>query len=177
VLRATGGLAWTIVRPCAVYGPRDRGFLPLFRMGRRGFFLVPSNPATAFTLIHVDDLVRAVLLAASEPRALGETLFIGHAVPRSGDDLLRAIAAAEGRAFRPVRVPAPLFTAAARLGDLAWKAGVKPLIDSGRLVELRAAGFVCAVDRAREVLGFSAATDLETGVAATARWYREQGWI
>lgn len=176
VLRATQDLAWTILRPCAVFGPRDRGFLPLFRMGRRGFFLVPSSPATSFTLIHIADLARAVLLAADDERAKGETLFVGHARARTGDDLLRAIAAAEGRSFRPVRVPAPLFTATARLGDLCWKMGIKPLVDSGRLVELRAKGFVCSVDRAREVLGFEAEIDLEPGIAETARWYRAHGW-
>ncbi len=177
VLRATPGLSWTILRPCAVYGPRDRGFLPLFRMGQHGFFLVPSSPATAYTLIHVRDLVRAVLLAAESDRADGDTLFIGHSQPRTGDDLMRAIASAAGRPFRPFRIPGPLFTAAARAGDLAWKAGLRPLVDSGRLVELRARGFVCAVDRAREVLGFDAAIDLQAGVDETTRWYREHGWL
>lgn len=177
VMRGTDGLAWTVLRPCAVYGPYDRGFLPLFRMARRGLFLVPSSPSTSFTLIHVSDLVRAVRLAAESTAAVGETCFIGHPVPHTGDDLLRAIAAAEGRPCRPVRVPAPLIAAAARLGDLAWRVGVQPMVDSGRLVELRAQGFVCAVDRARTVLGFTAAIDLDEGIAATARWYRAEGWI
>lgn len=177
VLRATPGLSWTILRPCAVYGPRDRGFLPLHRMGQHGFFLVPSSPDTAYTLIHVSDLVRAILLAAESDRAVGETLFVGHAQPRTGDELMRLIASAAGRPFRPFRIPGPLFTAAALAGDLAWKAGLRPLVDSGRLVELRARGFVCAVDRAREVLGFEASIDLPAGVADTARWYREHGWL
>ncbi|MGC4085313.1 MAG: NAD(P)-dependent oxidoreductase [Vicinamibacterales bacterium] len=177
VLQATAGLAWTILRPCAVFGPRDRGFLPLFRMARYGFFLVPSDPATPFTLIYIDDVVRAVRLAAESDRALGETFFIGHPQARTGDDVLRAIAMGQGRAFRPLRVPGLLFTAAARIGDLCWRLGVRPMVDSGRLVELRARGFVCNVDRARDVLGFSAATDLESGIDETARWYRANGWL
>ena len=56
---------WTILRPCAVYGPRDRGFLPLFRLARRGLTFLATPPATSFTLLFIDDLVKAILLAAT----------------------------------------------------------------------------------------------------------------
>lgn len=175
IVQASTG-PWTILRPCAVYGPRDYGFLPLFRLVRRGLSLVPARPDAAFTLIFINDLVRAIRLATELDAAIGKTLFVGHPEPRTGSDVVRTIAAAEGRRFRPLRLPASAFTAAAAFGDLLWKVGVTPMIDSGRLVELRAEGFVCSVDRAREVIGFTAETPFEEGVAATGRWYREQGW-
>jgi nucleoside-diphosphate-sugar epimerase len=176
-VRAIDRLRWVILRPSAVYGPLDRGFLPLFRMASRGLFLVPSGQGASFTLIHIADLTRAVRLAAESPRAEGETMFVGHPNPQSGADVLRAIAAALARPFRPRHIPAVLMTAAAKAGDLSWKVGVKPLVDSGRLVELRARGFVCSVDRVRQVLGFEATRDLQEGIAETARWYRDRGWI
>jgi nucleoside-diphosphate-sugar epimerase len=177
VVRTTADLRWVILRPCAVYGPRDHGFLPLFRMAERGLFLVPTDDRTSFTLVHVSDLVRAVRLAATAGSAVGETLFLGHAQPQTSLDVLRAIARATSRPFKPRHVPAPLFVALAKTGDLLWKLGVEPMVDSGRLAELRAKGFVCSVARARAVLGFEAATDLQDGMAETARWYRAQGWI
>ena len=177
VVRDTADLRWIIVRPSAVYGPRDRGFLPLFRLAKRGLFVVPTAGQTAFTLLYIGDLVRAIRLAAESDAAVGETLFIGHAAPRTGIDLLSAVAAAEGRACRPYFVPRTLVAALAAAGDLAWRLGVKPLVDSSRFAELQAEGFVCSVERARRVLGFVAETPLEEGVALTARWYREQGWI
>jgi len=176
-VRAVDRLRWTILRPSAVYGPLDRGFLPLFRMASRGLFLVPSGQTTSFTLIHVADLTRAVRLAAESTRAEGETLFVGHPDPQTGADVLRAIAAALARPFRPRQLPESLLAAAAAVGDLSWKIGVKPLVDSGRLVELRARGFVCSVDRVRQVLGFEATKDFREGIAETAQWYSERGWI
>ncbi len=176
VVRTADDLRWTILRPCAVFGPRDRGFLPLFRLGRRGVFLVPSRDDMFFTLIHIHDLADAVLRAVEAEHAGGETFFVGHPSPRTGTDVLRAIANAEGRPFAPRRVPRAVFSAAAALGDLSWKLGVKPIVDSGRLRELHASGFVCSVERIREVLGFEAATPVEEGIAETARWYREHGW-
>jgi dihydroflavonol-4-reductase len=177
IVRNEDGLRWTILRPCAVYGPRDRGFLPLFAMGRRGLFFAPSAPAVRFTLIYVADLVRAVAAAVDTDAAIGETLFVGHPDPKSGEEVLRAIAAAEGRPFHLRRVPASVFSALAALGDLYWKLGRKPLVDSGRLAELRSPGFVCSVDRARHVLGFEAQTPLDEGIRLTAAWYRDHGWM
>jgi nucleoside-diphosphate-sugar epimerase len=176
VLRAASDVRWTILRPCAVFGPRDRGFLTLFRMVRRGIFLVPTPADTWFTLIFVGDLVRAVQAAVESGAAIGETFFVGHREPRTGRDLLRAIARAEQRPFRPWPVPAALLSALALCGDFAWKLGVEPLVDSSRLAELRARGFVCSVEHIREVLGFEAQTALEDGVAQTAQWYRDRGW-
>ncbi len=175
IVRASTG-PWTILRPCAVYGPRDRGFLPLFSLVRRGIAVVPSRADTAFTLIFIDDLVRAILLAAEEAGAVGQTMFVGHAQPRTGSDVVRAIAAHEARRVRPVRVPDALFGALAWLGDRLWSLDITPMIDTGRLVELRADGFVCAVDHARAVLGFEAQVPFEEGIARTAAWYRAHGW-
>lgn len=177
VVKDLEGLQWTIVRPSAVYGPRDHGFLPLFRLARRGLFVVPTGGETAFTLIYIVDLVRAMRLAVELDESVGQTLFLGHADPRTGVDVLRAIAKSEGRRFRPHHVPRAVVSALAAVGDLSWRIGIKPLIDSGRLAELHAEGFVCSVERARHLLGFTADTPLEDGVERTARWYREEGWI
>jgi nucleoside-diphosphate-sugar epimerase len=177
VVRTTARTPWTIVRPSAVYGPRDRGFLPLFRLARRGLFVYAAPPTTAFTFVYVEDLVRAILLAAADARAAGETFFIGHSEPSTTDDLLRAVAEAMGKPYRPRFLAPVLLDAAAALGELAWRLGQRPVVDRGRLAELRAEGFVAAADRIRDVLGFVAPTPLAAGIERAARWYRDQRWI
>jgi nucleoside-diphosphate-sugar epimerase len=177
VVRETARTAWTIVRPSAVYGPRDRGFLPLFRMARRGLFLYAAPAATAFTFVYVDDLVDALLRTGSDDRAIGQTFFVGHPDAITTETFLRTIAKAERQSYRP-RVLAPVvLDAAAAVGELAWRLGRQPLIDRGRLAELRSGGFVCSVDRIRDALGFVAPTAIRDGVERTTRWYRESGWI
>src|SRR5262249_9178302 len=83
VVRTGARSGWTIIRPSAVYGPRDRAFLPLFRLASRGVFILVAPPAAQFTLIHIDDLARAIVVAAQQDRALGETLFVGHPRPQT----------------------------------------------------------------------------------------------
>jgi nucleoside-diphosphate-sugar epimerase len=176
-IRSAARVPWTIVRPSAVYGPRDRGFLPLFRLASRGLSPLVTRASTSFTLIYVEDVVGAIVLAASDPRAIGATVFLGHPQPARSDDILKAIAAAMNGRYRPLRVPSLVLQAAAAAGELSWSVGHQPLIDRSRLAELRAEGFVCAVDRARDVLGFTAAVGLTAGAERTARWYRDQGWV
>jgi nucleoside-diphosphate-sugar epimerase len=55
--------------------------------------------------------------------------------------------------------------------------GEAPLRDRARFPALGADGLVGAVDRAREVLGVTAAVRLPDGLARTAQWYRNQGWV
>jgi nucleoside-diphosphate-sugar epimerase len=177
VVRSYARVPWTIVRPSAVYGPRDRQFLPLFRFAARGLFLQAADPTTPYTFIYVDDLTRGVVLAAADEHAAGRTMFLGHPDPLTAEILLRQLATVFGRRYRPRRVPRLALRAAALLGEWSWWFGLEPVLDRARLAELDAEGFVCAVDRARDVLGFSAVVPLQEGVERTARWYRSQGWV
>ena len=176
-IRSAARIPWTILRPSAIYGPRDRGFLQLFKLASRGRFLLVAPPQNAFTLIHVDDAVRAVVDAADHPRAVGETFFVGHPEPQTADAILRQLAQVYGYPYTPRRVPSIAIHALAAAGDLAWRLGVEPMFDSSRRIELNAEGFVCAVDRASERIGFTAATAPAEGLARTAEWYRTERWV
>jgi nucleoside-diphosphate-sugar epimerase len=129
------------------------------------------------TFLYVEDLARAVVLAASDERSSGSTMFLGHPAPTSAGELLETIAEAVGRACRPIRVPRPALRAAATIGDVLWRAGATPLVDSARFQELSSAGFVCSVVRAQTVLGFRARIPLREGIQRTADWYRQRGWL
>jgi nucleoside-diphosphate-sugar epimerase len=177
VVRSDARTPWTILRPTAVYGPRDQQFLPIFRLASRGIFLQVVPASTAFTFVYVEDLARAVVRAAEGGRATGATLFVGHPDPLHAGDLLRILAATFDRRYRPWRVPGFVLRGLAWAGEVRWTLGGEPLLDQARLNELGAEGFVCAVDRARAVLGLSPTVPLRDGLARTAQWYRSQGWV
>jgi nucleoside-diphosphate-sugar epimerase len=177
IVRTEATVPWSIMRPSSVYGPRDRQFLPLFRMAARGVFPLAARPTMPFTLIHVQDLVRATLLASADPKAMGETFFIGHPRAVTTEALLKTLADAFNRQYRPVRVPQAIVSGLALAGAVSWAFGRPPLLDAARVTELRSDGFVCAVDRAREVLGFTASVELPEGIQQTLQWYRDEKWI
>jgi nucleoside-diphosphate-sugar epimerase len=170
VIAGVSGLRWTVIRPAAVYGPRDRQFLPLFQAARRRLLPRPSNAnAFALTFAHVDDVARAIATACSCENIDRETLFIGHPEPASLDVLLRKVAQAVRCSYRPVPVPWWLI----RMG--AWM-GVGGL-SGERLREMTSSGFVCRVERAERRLGFRAAVGLAEGLESTADWYLANHWL
>jgi nucleoside-diphosphate-sugar epimerase len=146
-------------------------------MANRGLFWMVAPPGTPFTMIYVGDLADGVALAAEDARCAGQTLFLGHPLPVTVDDIFRNLARACDRPYQPRHIPAWALRGLARAGDLAWRLGRAPLVDSSRLVEFQAEGFVCAVDRARDAIGFTASTALPEGFDRTLRWYRERGSV
>lgn len=176
VVRNAARVPWIVLRPSAVYGPGDRGLLPLIRLARFGVFPVAAAPSTPFTFVYIDDLTHAVRIAA-ESGMSGEALFVGHQTPVRADAVLRTIATALGRRYRPLPVPRVALQVAAFAGELVWVLGGTPLVDFSRVAELTSAGFVCDVARARARLGYAATVAFPEGLARTVHWYREVGWI
>ena len=177
IVKATPGLRWTILRPGVVYGPGDRAMLPLFKLAQRGVLPLVGRADAAYTFVHVSDLVRTIA-AAIDRAAFGETLFVGHAQPVTGRDILEALQLAVDRSSTVIEVPQALTRLAAAACDLAGHVVGRPLpLNRWRYVELSAQGFVCSVERLRERLGIVAGVELREGLAQTAEWYRRAGWI
>jgi nucleoside-diphosphate-sugar epimerase len=54
-------LQWTILRPSAIYGAGDREMKPLLDLLKNGISVQLSDIDSHFSLIHVDDVARAIL--------------------------------------------------------------------------------------------------------------------
>ena len=169
------GLDWAIVRPPAVYGPGDRETLELFRMARTGLVLLP--PRGRLSVIHVDDLARLLIVLAG--RAEPSRLIVEPHDERPDGWTHREFAKALGNAVgrRPVALATP--RALVRLG-----AALDRLVrrDRARLTPDRAAYFchpdwVVSRGKAPPPDLWRPEVDTERGLADTARWYREQGWL
>ncbi|HTK28983.1 MAG TPA: NAD(P)-dependent oxidoreductase [Vicinamibacterales bacterium] len=170
-VEAVGGLQWTILRPGVVYGDGDHALTPLFAMTRLPIMPVVGGAGTAYTFVHIDDMVRAVV-AAIDRAAAGLTCFVGHPAPVGARALVRAVrAAARSRALL-VPVPSPLVWIAANVCELAGTlAGRELLLSRRRYAEMYAEGFVCRVERLKEELGVAAAVGIDAGLERSAAWY------
>ncbi|MGD8832869.1 MAG: NAD(P)-dependent oxidoreductase, partial [Pseudomonadales bacterium] len=68
VLESFDALRWTVFRPPAVYGPGDTEMRASFGWARRGLVPVPGgNRSQRLSMLHVDDLVAAVLAWLKAP--------------------------------------------------------------------------------------------------------------
>lgn len=170
-------LPLTIVRPSAVFGPRDTDFFAYFQLVQAGVRLELGRGDRWLSLIYIADLVDLCLRALESDAALGHTYF-GCSTSQTQAELSLAIANALNKDTVQVRLPEGV------LGPMKVAAKVQqrflgkpPLLNEQRIADLRERYWLCSGDKARRELGFQARYDLPTAVRETAAWYRENGWL
>ena len=155
-----------IYRPTAVYGPGDKEMRPLFRLMRRGLLLESGTPGARISLIHVSDLVNAILtwLQAGEAQGLFE-LDDGTAGGYRWEDIAAAGEAAWKRRIIHVRVPATLLNCAARANLLLARIlGYPAILTPGKVNEITHENWVCDNTPLTASLGWKPETSLRDGI-------------
>ena len=100
----------SIVRPSLVYGAGVKGNLALMRRGiEQGWFPPIPETENRRSMIHVDDLVRALLLTAENKRANGEIFIVTDGVPHSSREIYDAICQSVGKTVPQWSVPKIVF--------------------------------------------------------------------
>jgi nucleoside-diphosphate-sugar epimerase len=172
-----GAFDVVILRPPAVYGPRDRDLLTFFRMAGRGLLPVPTGPVRTLQMVHVSDLVRAILLAGAGPAARG-IYHVAEEQAYSWHEVMELMAGAVGRQGYIVPLPQRALRAAGALsGALGRLTGTTPIFDRDKARELLAPGWLCETAGAARDFGFRASIPLARGLKETAAWYRGRGWL
>lgn len=180
----SGSVPWTIVRPPTVYGPRDPETLRAFRFARLGVIPQYARPDQELSLVHVEDLARAII-AATAPAGEGRIYFACHPEIATWREAMTAIftAAREalGRTAGPPHfVPIPALLTRAILwilGGAARAAGRATLLSLDKATELLAEAWTCTPAALTRDVGWRAAIDLRTGLPSTAQWYVSHGWL
>ncbi|HVM31745.1 MAG TPA: NAD-dependent epimerase/dehydratase family protein [bacterium] len=168
----------TILRPGAVYGPREKDVLEYFKMVKAGWVLIPGDVGLKVSFVYVDDLVQAILAAGRSPRARGETFFVSDGQSYTWVEYSAVIAKALGRSFRVVRVPMPLVQAAAYLADFkARLTGRASIVSTDKIKEAPGPGWVCSNAKIVRKLGFRPRYDIGRGVQKSVDFYLKAGWI
>lgn len=177
-----GTLPWTIVRPPVVYGEWDRGTLKIFQLARRGVAPVFGDGSQELSVIHAEDLARALIAAATSPAAVGRVYFAAHPTVTTSRALVLAAGRAlgGGRARAPRILPVPPLVARGVLwaaGTLAHIAGRASLLSADKANEFLAPAWTCRSDALTRDTGWHAHVALDDGLRRTADWYREVGWL
>ena len=116
-LASVQGLDWVVVRSPLVYGAHVKGnLLSLLRLADSPWPLPFGALDNRRTFVHVDDLARLLIGAASSDAAIGRTYFAGHATPVSTRELVSGMREAMSRKPRLVSVPRAALEAVAAAG-------------------------------------------------------------
>jgi nucleoside-diphosphate-sugar epimerase len=168
---------YVILRPPAVYGPRDVEFLRLFR-AVKGHLLPRLGGRQALSLVFVRDLAETVVTCLTHPAAAGKTYYVAAREVVTARTMADAIAAQMGVWTLPLPLPTaflwPMCLAQEAISRLTGRANVLSL---QKFAELRAPGWVCDPTLLERETGCAARTTLKGGVAETLVWYRQHHWL
>jgi len=169
----------TIIRPPAVYGPRETDILTFFQSVARGVCpIVGKGSADSLSLVHARDLVGGILLSVGKDVAVGQTYFMGGPAQVAWNRVRDAAAAALGRRVLTLPVPRAAVPLVGRVSEwIGTLTGTYPPLNREKAREILEAALMCSSDKAREDLGYTPSVKLEEGIRETLTWYREQGWI
>jgi nucleoside-diphosphate-sugar epimerase len=176
-VRNEPGLAYTILRPSAVYGPRETAIRDLFVAASRGFVPVLAGGKLRIQVVYAEDVARAVV-GALERGGRGETFFVAHPEILEYRGIAETLATLPSRRPRLVRVPAAAIRAAGSLaGILSTFAKGPPVFNAEKANELLQSAWLCDVSEAQVALGQPFRVDFAAGARLTWNWYLERGWI
>lgn len=171
------GLPAVIVRFSMVYGPGDwRDILKLTRMAKKGLFPKIGNKPKLTPLIHVDDAVKGILLAAEKGR-IGQTYLLTNGESMPFDDIRKTLQKALGVKRFPMYVPEWMALFMASLAEKTFPSfGMVPPV-SRKNIESTLSDRVFSIEKAETELGFRPQMDVKAGLRDTVLWYKKKGWV
>jgi nucleoside-diphosphate-sugar epimerase len=167
----------TILRPPAVYGPRDTGFLSMFR-AVKSHVLPRPNKRQALSVVFARDLAEAIVTCLDMPIASGKVYLVASREVTTGRQIADQIAAQMKVHTMPLPLPAVLLWFVCLTQEIFSRiSGRATLLNMQKYAELRAPGWVCDPSLWEREIGTRCATTLENGIAQTLEWYRREQWV
>ena len=176
-LGAKLGLPVAIIRPAAIYGPREDRFLKIPKLIKDGRFIMFGDGEVLYHFIHIDDLSHAFELCAEKEEAIGQTYIIADDHPITLNHIVETMSGALG--VKPPTWRFPLFVL--NTASVACEFACKPFGISPPLHRRRASWFSHTrsfdISKARRELGYEPQVKIEDGLREMVRSYGEAGWL
>ncbi len=173
-LHDEGAIRLTTVRPCVVYGERDRSATPIMaRVAGRRFVPMIGGGRTTLPLVYAGNVARGVVAALERPASVGRAYNLAMDIPITGRELVEIVGRVLGHDPRIISIPTSAARAAARV--LKEVTGALPFVrqsDVLRGVRGLSTDNPYDVSRARLELGWTSHVPHEEGLRRALGPYR-----
>ncbi len=178
-LRSVAGLPLVILRPTAVYGPREKDIFILIRSFSRGLEPYIGKLPQRLSFIYVEDLAEIAIRAAEKQEMNLPAVFnVSDGKFYSRYDLADIIKRELGIKVFKFHLPVSFVRVLARTMEVAFRFSKQaPVLNLEKLNELTAANWSCWIENIEEELHYRPRYDLESGLKRTLDWYKKNGWI
>lgn len=172
VLTQKKELPITIIRPPTVYGPRDKDFVLVFKMIKKGIF--PYFGKSYYSMIYVEDLIKGIVKTIKTERTVGKTYYLTDDDIYSNDELADIIAKHLGCKYVKLRLPKHIIPVIESVTEVLRK---NSIVSPDKVKELRYTHWLCSCDEAKKDFGFKPQVCLNDGMKWTANWYKIHKWL
>lgn len=166
-----------IIRPTAVYGPREKDIFILFKSINQGLEPHIGSFRQQVSFIYVKDLAGIIIRALSSDLT-GKSYNIADGGVYNRYVLAQLAKKALKKKTFKFHIPVGLVSIMASVMDLIY-AGSKdtPALNQEKMAELTAVNWACNINAAKKDLGFEPMFNLEQGLDETIAWYKKAGWL
>ena len=168
----------TVIRPPAIYGPRDGEMLALFKMVSYGV-AVRLGDYKAMSVVYGPDAARACIQAIAQDVPSGAVFFVTDGRSYSFDEMVDAMSIALGvETWARPTLPRFVLEIAANVSERYGKAADKAVIfNRDKLNELSIEHFSLDIGPTVSELGWKPEVQYADGAKTTVAWYKKHGWI
>lgn len=168
----------TVLRPSAVYGPRDKEMLSFFKAV--SFRLKPTfgTGECYINFTYVKDLAQAVARALTVDSPSGVVYFVAEKRSYSYSEAGDIISQALGIKGLDIHIPATVLRFAGKVSEAAarWR-NKASIFSADKALEISQKYWLVDTSRIENELDFVSPTSFRDGVAETVEWYRRHGWL
>ena len=167
-----------ILRPSAVYGPRDNDIFALFKCLSLGIKPCLIGPDQRLSLCYVQDIVQGILLAVEAETKSGEIFFLSDGHDYRMEEIGDICAHAMGRKALRIHIPKQVIWGIACFSESLSKFTKRPsLLSKDKTKDMIQKNWVCDITKARTLLGFEPEVSLPAGAGLTFEWYQREKWL
>jgi len=169
-------LNYTILRPTAVYGPRDKDIFIFLKQVAKGIEPYIGRIDQKLSFIYVSDLAKAAIKALHAGNKKTYILSDGNVYDRYelANITKRVLNVKTSKFHIPVKFVKMIAVIAEKIGYLSNRA---PVINTEKLNELKAVNWSCAIEPAVHDMGFHPLYNLEDGLTEAFSWYKMNKWL
>ena len=169
---------FTILRPPAVYGPRDGEFLKLFKAVQSHLRPEFGGGRQVLSLVYVAELTEAIIRCLDHPRTENQTYFVSApetiTTAQMGIELEKVL---QTKAY-PLPLPTSFLWPVCVLQEMISRlTGISNVINRQKYAELAAPGWVCDGSQLQNDIGYRPSLTFATGATKTLEWYYQEGWM
>ena len=167
-----------ILRPPAIFGPRDTEILIYFKTYMKGLNSVIGLGKKYLSLIYVKDFVEGIVDAAEKETKSGEIFFISSDRAYNWDEIAQTTSSLLKKKALKLPVPHWFVFIAGFIAQFVSLFGRKPAtLNIEKCYDITRKRWVCSNEKAKRILGWKESHSLEEGFSETINWYREMKWL